>query len=248
MAVTHGPSISVVIPARNDAIALEGCLQALQYQSLAPLEVVVVDNASSDATAEVARRYGARVLVEEQVGIPQAAAAGYDSARGDVIARLDADSRPGAGWLEGLERLLRASRWDAVTGTGYFYELPRTGRAVARVYLGIYYVLCHAALGHRPLWGSNMALRREVWQQVREHVHDDDAELHDDLDLAFALGPDRAIRLERSLAVGVSVRSLLGWAQLRRRFRRALRTLAVNWSGFPPWKRWAASLGARLRR
>ena len=97
--MTHGPSISVVIPARNDAIALEGCLQALQYQSLAPLEVVVVDNASSDATAEVARRYGARVLVEEQVGIPQAAAAGYDSARGDVIARLDADSRPGAGWL-----------------------------------------------------------------------------------------------------------------------------------------------------
>src|SRR5699024_771046 len=103
-------------------------------------------------------------------------------------------------------------------------EYPRAGRLIAGIYLGAYYVLCHAALGHRPVWGSNMAMRRQVWQQVRTQVHDD-AEVHDDLDLAFALGPHRAILLDRSLQVGVSARSLVGAAQVGRRLRRAFRTL-----------------------
>src|SRR5699024_7810469 len=133
------PSISVVIPARNDAPALARCLRALDRQSLAPLEVVVVDNASQDRTAGVARRHGARVVTEPRVGIPQAAAAGYDAAGGDILARLDADSVPGPGWLEQVTAVMSRSGCDAVTGWGRFYELPRTGRLVAGIYLGAYY-------------------------------------------------------------------------------------------------------------
>lgn len=233
------PTVSVVIPARDDAPALDRCLTALAGQTVAPFEVVVVDNASTDDTAAVARRHGARVVTEPRVGIPQAAAAGYDAARGDLIARLDADSLPGPDWVARVVAALDGPRWEAVTGVGRFAELPRTGGLVAGLYLGAYYLLCHAALGHHPLWGSSMALRRATWQEVRAQVHDDDAELHDDLDLAFALGPGRPIRLDRSLRVGVSARSLVGVAQLRRRFRRAFRTLAVNWAVAPPWERWS---------
>ncbi len=234
--------VSVVIPARNDAPALERCLRALARQTRAPLEVVVVDNASVDATAEVARRHGARVVRESRVGIPMAAAAGYDAARGEIIARLDADSVPAADWVERLTTALADPRRVAVTGVGRFYELPRAGGVVAAVYLGAYYGLCYLALGHHALWGSCMGVRRAAWHAVRARVHDDDAELHDDLDLAFVLGPRRVVRLERSLVVGVSARSLVGGAQLRRRFRRAFRTLAVNWADAPPWSRWAVRL------
>ncbi|MEE6281340.1 glycosyltransferase [Georgenia sunbinii] len=237
-----GLTVSVVIPARNDAAALDRCLAALGWQTVAPLEVVVVDNASTDATAAVARRHGARVVTETRVGIPMAAAAGYDAAGGEVIARLDADSVPGADWVGRITTVMADCRWDAVTGVGRFYELPRTGGAVAAVYLGAYYLLCHAALGHHALWGSSMAVRRSAWLDVRDGVHDDDAELHDDLDLAFALGPRCAIRLDRSLRVGVSARSLVGGAQLRRRFRRAFRTISVNSEVLPPWQRWAVRL------
>ena len=239
------PTVSVVIPARNDAVALERCLAALGRQLVTPLEVVVVDNGSTDDTAAVARRHGARVICEDRVGIPMAAATGYDAARGEVIARLDADSLPGRDWVARVAHVMAATSRHAVTGVGRFYELPRTGSLVAGVYLGAYYVLCHAALGHHALWGSSMALRRSVWQQVRDRVHDGDAELHDDLDLAFALGPGNPVQFDPLLTVGVSARSLVGAAQVRRRFRRAFRTLRVNWEHLPPWERWAVRLGIR---
>lgn len=239
------PTVSVVIPARNDAAALERCLTALDHQLVTPLEVVVVDNGSTDDTAAVARSHGARVVPEARVGIPMAAATGYDAARGEVIARLDADSLPGPDWVARVAHVLATSPQPAVTGVGRFYELPRTGGLVTAIYLGAYYVLCHAALGHHALWGSSMAMRHSAWQQVRGRVHDDDAELHDDLDLAFALGPGSPVRLDRLLTVGVSARSLVGAAQVRRRFRRAFRTLRVNWAYLPPWERWAVRLGMR---
>ncbi|MGI5190910.1 hypothetical protein ACQEVI_22420 [Promicromonospora sp. CA-289599] len=70
----------------------------------------------------------------------------------------------------------------------------------------------------------------------------DDAEVHDDLDLAFRLGPGRRIRLDRSWRVGVSARSLHGRRQRRRRLDRAWRTLRVNWQVSPPWERWLRTI------
>ena len=97
----HPPlTVSVVIPVKDDARRLAVCLAAIRRQTVAPLEVVVVDNGSTDASAAVARAGGARVVREEHAGIPAASAAGYDAAIGDVIARLDADSIPPAEWVE----------------------------------------------------------------------------------------------------------------------------------------------------
>lgn len=243
------PTVSVVIPARDDAPALRRCLALLARQTVAPLEVVVVDNGSSDDTAAVARAWGARVVEEPRVGIPSASAAGYDAAVGDVLARLDADSRPGPRWVERVARRMADPRLDAATGVGTFSDLPWGVRQVASaVYLGLYYLLTHLALGHTPLWGSSMALRRTTWEAVRGDVHRADPEVHDDMDLAFALGPTRRIRLDPFLAVGVSGRSLRGRAQLRRRLDRARHTLELNWAVQPPWLRWRDRLRRARRR
>ncbi len=170
------PTVSVVVPVRDDAAALDRCLARIAQQTVAPLEVVVVDNASRDESALVARRWGAVVVREDRVGIPAAAATGYDAARGDVIARLDADSLPDPGWVQRVvDRMAADPTLDAMTGTGTFDDLPRGARAaVAIVYLGAYYVLCHLALGHTALWGSCMALRRSAWTAVRDAVVRDD--------------------------------------------------------------------------
>lgn len=233
------PAVSVVVPVRDDAEALAVCLRRLTDQTVPPLEVVVVDNGSTDRTSAVAREHGARVVVEERVGIPPAAAAGYDAARGELVLRCDADSRPGRRWVERLAgRLAADERLDAVTGVGWFFDAPRGARRLAAVgYLGAYYALTHLALGHTALWGSNMAFRRSSWVAVRELVHDEDSEVHDDMDLAFALGPTSRIRLV-PVGVGVSSRSLHGRAQRRRRLRRAWHTLRLNWAVLPPWLRW----------
>ena len=232
------PTISVVIPARDDGPALARCLAALERQTVRPDEVVVVDNGSRDDTAEVARRHGARVVTEPRPGIPFAAAAGYDAAQSELVLRCDADTVPGPRWVERLATsLARRPGLAAVSGVGTFHDLPPGVRHVAAVgYLGAYYACTHLALGHTALWGSNMAFRQHAWAQVRDEVHREDAELHDDMDLAFVLGPGRGIRLV-AVGVGVSARSLRP-GQWRRRFRRANRTLAVNWAVSPPWLRW----------
>ncbi|WP_307793904.1 glycosyltransferase family 2 protein [Actinotalea soli] len=238
-------TLSVVIPAKDDAPALERCLTLLDAQTLPPLEVVVVDNGSRDSTAEVALAHGARVVPEPARGIPAAAATGYDAARGEVVVRCDADSRPPADWLVRIARAFEDSpELEALTGSGDFYDLPPgRSRLHGRLYLWSYYVTMHAALAHRPLWGSNMAMRRSRWEAVSAEVHRTDPELHDDVDLSFVLGPRLVVRYDPTLRVGVSGRSLQGGELLRRRFRRAFRTLAVNWRDTPPWSRWAQRLG-----
>jgi cellulose synthase/poly-beta-1,6-N-acetylglucosamine synthase-like glycosyltransferase len=231
-------TVAVVIPVRDDAPALEACLRRLDRQTHRLDEVVVVDNGSRDDSADVARRHGARVVTEPEPGIPRAAAAGYDATDCDLIVRCDADTRPGRRWVERLvRRLERQPRLDAVSGVGWFYDAPPGARHVAALlYLGGYYLLSHLALGHSAVWGSNMAMRREAWLAAASRVHRE-ADVHDDMDLSFVLGPQSRIRLV-PVGVGVSARSLSDTDQWRRRLRRARHTLQVNWGVSPPWLRW----------
>src|SRR4051812_46085183 len=58
-------SVTVIIPARNEAHNLPALLRSIAVQSIQPLEVLVVDDESSDGTAEVARELGARVIASQ---------------------------------------------------------------------------------------------------------------------------------------------------------------------------------------
>jgi GT2 family glycosyltransferase len=98
------PDISVVIPARNGAGSLPHLLASLRRQTLAPerFEVVVVDNASSDATAEIARGARATVVVEPVANRSRARNLGIEAARANRLAFTDADCVASEGWLEAL--------------------------------------------------------------------------------------------------------------------------------------------------
>ena len=240
--------LSVVIPVLDDAALLDHCLSALARQTVSPFEVVVVDNGSSDDSAAVARRYGARVVHEAVRGIPAAAARGYDEARGDVIVRCDADTRPPLTWLEQtLDAFTQDPALSALTGPGTFHDLPAVRGWFARVfYMRCYYWGVHAAMAGVPLWGSNMALRREVWLEVRDAVRRSDPRVHDDMDLSFQLAPMR-VRYDRDLLVEVSGRTFASPAAFWQRFHWAIRTIAINWRTTPPGHRWVHRARARTR-
>jgi glycosyltransferase involved in cell wall biosynthesis len=86
------PSVSVVIPVYNGGSDLEACLRALAVPSLAPLEIIVVDDGSIDASAETARRLGAKVLATGgREGPAKARNLGSAAAKGEVLLFLDAD-------------------------------------------------------------------------------------------------------------------------------------------------------------
>lgn len=215
------------------------CLEALHRQTRPADEVIVVDNASSDASAAVAASAGALVVFCAEVGIPAAAAAGYDAASGDLVLRLDADCVPPATWVQEVEDLfVRSPRIVAATGRARFVDGPRALRWTAAVYLSAYSLASTAALGHRPLFGSNMAFRADAWNAVRGEVHRHDTETHDDLDLSFHLGALGGILRLPGAAMGMSMRALRPGSEFARRVRRGFRTVAVHWpDDFPP-RRW----------
>lgn len=88
-------SISIIIPARNEERRLPKLLNSIRYQTVKPLEVIVVNDDSSDATAEVAERYGAKVLnvkpPQGWLGKSFACYAGAKAAQGEILLFLDAD-------------------------------------------------------------------------------------------------------------------------------------------------------------
>ena len=245
------PSVTVVIPVRDDASLLRRCLEALGRQTWPPDEVIVVDDGSQDdASGDAAADHGARLVTQPPQGIASASAAGYDVARGDLIARLDADSLPPDDWLERLlQALIDDASIDAVTGDAWFlHASPRVRRHAASVYLGAYRAMLLPALGHTPLFGSNMAFRRDVWSQVAAEVHREDELLHDDLDLSFHIGRTRRIRHVRGAAVGISARPLKMDRALLQRVHRGFHTVVIHWPrDFPPLRWWVRVRSLRAR-
>ncbi|MFP5282884.1 MAG: glycosyltransferase family 2 protein, partial [Actinomycetes bacterium] len=78
--------LSVVVPAHDEADFLPATLASLARQDFAGgFEVIVVDNASTDDTAAVAARHGARVVTEPRPGVCAARQAGTLAARGDLV-------------------------------------------------------------------------------------------------------------------------------------------------------------------
>ena len=232
-------TISVVIPSYNDAVFLNTCLVALAAQLRPADEIVVVDNASTDATALVASAAGARVVHEPMRGIWPAAAAGYDAASGDVIARLDADSIPPADWLLRIEgRLDTSPEVDVLTGPGDFYGSSALVRALGKnAYIGGYFWSIGLWLTHPPIFGSNFAMRRQVWLDTRGVVHRDRSDVHDDLDFSIHLDPAVTVAYDRTLRVGISARPFDSWSGLKRRLTWAIRTLRLHWPEDSPVRR-----------
>lgn len=88
-------TLSVVIPALNEAENIAAVLESIPLSDLAAAgwstEVIIVDNASTDGTGDLARRLGAKVVYQPVPGYGSAYKAGFDAATGDVIATGDAD-------------------------------------------------------------------------------------------------------------------------------------------------------------
>ena len=241
-------TVSVVIPVKDDAVLLERCLEALADQSESVFEVIVVDNDSTDLTAAVAEWWGCRCVLERHPGIPAAASAGYDAARGNVIARLDADSVPPREWVRTIVEAFTAEPdLIAITGPGRFLGLPTPLRTLADlIYMRAYFAVFRSLLGHPPLFGSNFALTRSAWLSARMTVHRADPEVHDDLDLSFRLPDDARVVLEPALAVGISARPFTTPRGLARRVARGVHTVATNRDRVRPLR--AARAGASESR
>lgn len=101
-------NVSVIVPTRDRAQLLDACLRSLASQTLAAeaFEVVVVDNGSTDGTADVARRHGTsfplRYAFEPDPGLHAARHAGMRAARSDILVFADDDIVAEPTWLASI--------------------------------------------------------------------------------------------------------------------------------------------------
>jgi glycosyltransferase involved in cell wall biosynthesis len=91
--VTAQPTISVIIPVFNGAAFLGDAIRSVMAQNHHPLEIIVVDDGSIDATGEVAASFGDAILYhrQENAGAPAARNQGMSMSSGEFVALLDAD-------------------------------------------------------------------------------------------------------------------------------------------------------------
>lgn len=125
--LTDGPLVSVIIPARNEARNIERCVRSILATAYTPIEVIVVDDRSTDGTAEIVEpATGGRLRLVRGAELPPgwfgkqwALVQGYRVARGDLLIFADADTKHEPELIPRAVRALQTERVDL------FSVLPR---------------------------------------------------------------------------------------------------------------------------
>lgn len=178
------PLISVIVPVHNGEAYLEKCIESIAAQDYEALEILVINDGSTDETAKICGRLSGqyeklRVIEMPDLGVSMARNRGLEQAKGDYITFVDADDRMRPGMLTKLYELLRETKSDmagcqfAVWGTEAEWEQlggkeePRdlTGTESAMTYHGSAYLKESILRGNVRCWSK--LYKRNLIRQIR---------------------------------------------------------------------------------
>jgi glycosyltransferase involved in cell wall biosynthesis len=159
--------ITVVIAAFNEEKDLPKCLTAITTQNFPKddYEIIVVDNNSTDKTAEIAKSFGAKVVQETKQGNTFAVKRGMDSATSEIIANTDADTVVFPDWLSTIKKIFEDKKIVGATGSAYV----ETGNQVLDfIYRKLYnaFIGFNFLIGKPHMTGFNMIVRKKVYDEI----------------------------------------------------------------------------------
>lgn len=164
--------LTVIVCAHNEERYLPACLHSVLAQTRPPDELIVIDNASDDATAQVARAIpGVRVVTEPRKGLVIARERGRLESSGDVLVYLDADCRAPLRWLERVEReYIRTPSLVGLSGPYRYYDWDWWGRTLVRAYDLVVahptHVLVRMLGWGAVFYGGNFSARRVALERI----------------------------------------------------------------------------------
>lgn len=167
--------LSFVIPAYNEELYIEKCLESINRELAGKgydTEIIVVNNASSDRTGEIAESHPGVLVVDQPVkGLVHARQAGYTASTGELIANVDADAMLTPGWVERvLTEFSKSEKLVALSGPFIYYDSPKSVQRATKLFYRIGYL---GYLMNRfvfrvgsMLQGGNFVVRRTALEKI----------------------------------------------------------------------------------
>ncbi len=187
-------SVSVIVPVYNGAATLRETLHALRASAVQPDRIIVVDDGSTDASAQIAADFGVTLLsTQGRCGPAVARGLGAEEATGEVLLFLDADVsiHPGTAEREGtIARIVRVltERPDVDAVFGSYDTQPTAPNFVSQwKNLTHHFVHQHGAADAQTFWAGCGAIRREVFQWIGGFDHRYRGATIEDIELGYRL-------------------------------------------------------------
>jgi peptidoglycan/xylan/chitin deacetylase (PgdA/CDA1 family) len=163
--------ISVIIPARNEEMYIESCINSVKSQDFSDYEIIVVDNGSTDKTAEIAENLGARVVPEPIAGLPRAREKGRNAANTDLLVYLDADMIIPPSYLSKLFCFFEENNNVVAISNPYlFYDgnwkIRVLEKILFKVLFPIFYKLLRLLKFPGVIMGGNFAVRKNTLEEI----------------------------------------------------------------------------------
>jgi cellulose synthase/poly-beta-1,6-N-acetylglucosamine synthase-like glycosyltransferase len=215
--------ISFVVPAYNEEALIAGCLQAIKREVCdvgCDAEIIVVNNASTDATHEVVSSIPGVTVIDEPIkGLVQARRTGFLASSGELVANIDADTMVTEGWLRiALAEFARTPNLVALSGPHVYYDVPVHVRTIAGIFYRasyLFYLLNRFILRvGSMLQGGNFIVRRNALNEIGG-FNPDFSFYGEDTDLARRLAKVGAVKFSFDLPALSSGRRLTGEGLIR---------------------------------
>jgi len=167
--------LAFVIPAFNEEGLIGRCLEAVTKrvkESGVECEIIVVNNASTDRTKEIAESFeGVTVVDEMEKGLVYARRAGFNASTAELVANLDADTEVQSGWIEKvMASFEKQPELVGLSGPYIYYDISLWNRILVRFF---YYISFVVYLLNRfvlrigsMIQGGNFVIRRSAWNKA----------------------------------------------------------------------------------
>lgn len=207
------PFISVVIPALNEAKNIQRCLKAIEQQRFDGVEIIVVDNGSTDRTVKLAQAFDCKVIYEYRHSVSAARQTGFLEASGGVIASTDADTIIGPDWLGQIAaEFLYDPELIGLYGPVHLQGFRKiVGKQTIEKAFG-QFLNINQKLKRPHFCGANFAVRRDAFLKTGgfRHRHQSFYQKAEDVQLSLKLKQLGQIRYQKDLVVFTSPRRLNG--------------------------------------
>lgn len=222
---------SVIIPSFNEEKYLGKCLESVLNQEVDfEYEIIVVDNNSTDKTAEIAQSYGVKVIKEVRPGVGWARYTGTKEAIGEYILQLDADTiLPTDYFQDVLKNFQKHKNLSCLSGQMLFYDAPWWKDVLRFIFHRlILWLVVLFSFGKMGAMGNNMCFKKSVYD--KSGGFNPNLKFGEDMDLSKKLSKFGKVKLDMHLKCFASARRFKIDKQL---FEYTINTFVMAFTGVP---------------